>query len=122
MTNTLLITSATDGTVWSINPLDGAVLSKTWITGLTAPRLMCFDLQQQLWVASAGPTAPPVYRFDATGKRLPLQLKGIDVHGIMAVANDSRNRLYITNPLRNLVVRITMSGDVDGGNQSYCHT
>jgi len=30
----------------------------------------------------------------------------------MAVANDSRNRLYLTNPLRNLVARITMSGDV----------
>lgn len=112
VTNTLLVGSATDGTVWSLNPLDGAVLSKSWITGLTAPRLMCFDLRQQLWVASAGQTSPLVYRFDATGKRLPLQLRGISVQGIMGVANDSRNRLYLTNPLRNLVVRITMSGDV----------
>ena len=108
----LLVSSATDGTVWRINPVDGTVLSTSWITGIPGPRLMCFDLKQQLWVANAGATSPPVYRFDATGKRLPLQLTGIDIHGVMGVANDSRNRLYLTNPLRNLVARITMSGDV----------
>ena len=30
----------------------------------------------------------------------------------MGVANDSRNRLYLTNPTRNLIARVTMSGDV----------
>ena len=110
--STLLVSSATDGTVWRISPVDGTILSTQWITGIPGPRLMCFDLKQQLWVANAGATTPPVYRYDATGKRLPLQLTGIDIHGVMGVANDSRNRLYLTNPLRNLVARITMSGDV----------
>ncbi|MEY4171225.1 MAG: hypothetical protein RLZ94_2298, partial [Actinomycetota bacterium] len=65
-----------------------------------------------LWVCNANTSTPPVYRYDATGKRLPLQLQGTDVHGIMGVACDSRNRLYLTNPVRNLIARITMSGDV----------
>jgi len=112
VTNTLLVSSATDGTVWSINPADGSVVSKAWATGLPGPRLMCVDLMQHVWVASASPSGPPVYRFDGTGRPLPLQLVGADVHGIMGVANDSRNRLYLTNPLRNLVARITMSGNV----------
>ncbi|MFM7213039.1 MAG: LodA/GoxA family CTQ-dependent oxidase [Actinomycetota bacterium] len=112
VTNTLLVSSATDGTVWSINPADGSVVSKAWATGLPGPRLMCVDLMQHVWVASASPSGPPVYRFDGTGRPLPLQLVGTDVHGIMGVANDSRNRLYLTNPLRNLVARITMSGNV----------
>jgi hypothetical protein len=30
----------------------------------------------------------------------------------MGVAYDSENRLYVTNPPRNLIARITMSGDV----------
>ncbi len=109
---TLLVSSATDGSVWQVDPVDGTVRSKSWITGIPGPRLMAFDLRQQLWVCNAGATTPPVYRYDATGKRLPLQLEGIDVHGIMGVACDSRNRLYLTNPLRNLIARITMSGDV----------
>ena len=47
------------------------------------------------------------------GKRLPLQLQGrVDVRGVMGVTNDSRNRLYLTNPVRNLIARVTMSGDV----------
>ena len=108
----LLVSNSTDGTVWRISPVDGTVLNRDWITGIPRPLFMCFDLKQQLWVANGGSTTPPVYRYDATGKRLPLQLTGIDIHGVMAVANDSRNRLYLTNPLRNLVARITMSGDV----------
>lgn len=109
---TLLVGSSVDGTIWQIDPVDGTVRSKAWITGIPRPLLMAFDLKQQLWVGNGGATTPPVYRFDATGKRLPLQLEGIDIRGVMGVACDSRNRLYLTNPLRNLIARVTMSGDV----------
>lgn len=110
--NTLLVGSSTDGTIWQIDPVDGTVRSKAWITGIPRPLLMTFDLKQQLWVGNSGATTPPIYRFDATGRRLPLQLQGIDIRGVMGIAYDSRNRLYLTNPLRNLIARVTMSGDV----------
>ena len=108
----LLVGSSVDGTVWQINPVDGTVLNRAWITGIPRPLLMCVDLRQQLWVGNGGADTPPVYRYDATGKRLPLQLTGIDIRGVMGVANDSRNRIYVTNPVRNMVARITMDGDV----------
>lgn len=109
---TLLVGSSVDGTVWQISPADGTVKSKSWITGLARPLLMGIDMRQQLWIGCGDASAPPLSRFDATGKRLPLQLTGIDIRGVMGVANDSRNRLYVTNPARNLVARITMSGNV----------
>jgi len=108
----LLVDSSTAGTVWSIDPVNGTVLSKSFISGVPRPLLMCVDLRQEIWVANSGASTPPVYRFDSSGNRLPLQLKGIDIHGVMGVAVDARNRLYLTNPARNLVARITMSGDV----------
>ena len=110
--NTLLVDSSTDGAVWQVDPVDGRVLSREWIVGIPRPLLMCFDLRQELWVCNAGASTPPVYRYDAMGKRLPLQLEGIDIHGIMGVACDSRNRLYLTNPGSNMLARVTMSGDV----------
>ena len=109
---TLLVSSSADGTIWSISPVDGTVVSRSWVSGIPRPLLMCFDMRQQLWVGNGGPTTAPLYRFDATGTRLPLQLTGTDIRGVMGVANDSRNRLYVTNPALNLVARITMSGDV----------
>ncbi len=111
--NTLLVGSSVDGTVWEIDPVDGTVRSREWITGIPRPLLMCFDLKQQLWVGNGNATTAALYRYDAQGKRLPLQLQGqVDVRGVMGVTNDSRNRLYLTNPVRNLIARVTMSGDV----------
>ena len=111
--NTLLVGSSVDGTVWEIDPVDGTVRSREWITGSPRPLLMCFDLRQQLWVGNGNATTAALYRYDAQGKRLPLQLQGrVDVRGVMGVTNDSRNRLYLTNPVRNLIARVTMSGDV----------
>lgn len=111
--NTLLVGSSVDGTIWEIDPVDGTVRSKEWVTGIPRPLLMCFDLRQQLWVGNGNATTPALYRYDAQGTRLPLQLQGqVDVRGVMGVANDSRNRLYLTNPPLNLIARITMSGDV----------
>jgi sugar lactone lactonase YvrE len=109
---TLLVGSSTDGTIWQIDPADGTVRDKAWIAGIPGPLLMTVDLMQHLWVCTGGTTSAPLYRFDATGGRLPLQLEGVDIHGVMGVAYDSRNRMYVTNPLRNLIARITMSGDV----------
>jgi len=109
---TLLVGSSVDGTIWRIDPIDGTVHDREWITGIPRPLLMTFDLRQQLWVGNGVSTAPPLYRYDATGTRLPLQLQGIDIRGVMGVAYDSRNRLYLTNPPRSLVARVTMSGDV----------
>jgi DNA-binding beta-propeller fold protein YncE len=109
----LLVTSSADGTIWRISPVDGTVLSRNWISGIPRPLLMCVDLKQHIWVANGDTATPALYRFDGTGKRLPLQLRGaIDIRGVMGVAYDSENRLYVTNPLRNLIARITMSGDV----------
>jgi len=113
---TLLVGSSTSGNIWQIDPVDGTVRDNAWITGIPRPLLMCFDLRNQLWIAN-GSTATPataaLYRYDATGQRLPLQLEGeVDVRGIMGVTNDSRNRLYLTMPGRDLIARITMSGDV----------
>ena len=111
--NTLLVGSSVDGTIWEIDPVDGTVRSKEWIAGIPRPLLMCFDLRQQLWVGNGNATTAALYRYDAQGKRLPLQLQGqVDVRGVMGVTNDSRNRLYLTNPVRNLIARVTMSGDV----------
>lgn len=109
---TLLVGSSTDGTIWQIDPVDGTVRNREFITGIPRPLLMAFDLKQQLWVGNGQAATPPLYRYDATGKRLPLQLQGTDIRGVMGVACDSRNRLYVTNPPRNLIARITMSGDV----------
>jgi DNA-binding beta-propeller fold protein YncE len=109
---TLLVGSATDGAIWQIDPVDGTVRSREFVTGIPNPLLMTFDLKQQLWVGNGQAATPPLYRYDATGKRLPLQLQGTDIRGVMGVAFDSRNRLYVTNPPRSLIARITMSGDV----------
>jgi DNA-binding beta-propeller fold protein YncE len=109
----LLVTSSADGTIWRISPVDGTVLSRNWISGIPRPLLMCVDLKQHIWVANGDTATPALFRFDGTGKRLPLQLRGaVDIRGVMGVAYDSENRLYVTNPPRNLIARITMSGDV----------
>ena len=109
----LLVGSSADGTIWQISPVDGVVLSRSWITGIPFPLLMCVDQRQELWIANGDEKTPALYRYDATGRRLPLQLRGeLDVRGVMGVAFDSDNRLYLTNPPRNLGARVTMSGDV----------
>lgn len=120
--STLLVGSSADGTIWRIGPVDGTILSRSWISGIPRPLLMCVDLKQQIWIGNGTPTAPALYRYDATGKQLPLQLRGeVDVRGVMGVAYDSTNRLYLTNPARNLIVRVTMSGDV-GTTEAFAYS
>ena len=109
----LLVGTSVDGTIWRVSPVDGVVLSRNWISGIPSPLLMCIDQRQELWIANGDANTPALYRYDATGRRLGLQLRGqVDVRGVMGVAYDSDNRLYLTNPSRSLVARVTMSGDV----------
>lgn len=109
----LLVGSSVDGTIWRISPVDGVILSRNWISGIPRPLLMCIDQRQEIWIGNGDANTPPLYRYDATGRRLPLQLRGqVDVRGVMGVAYDADNRLYLTNPTRNLIAQVTMSGDV----------
>jgi hypothetical protein len=109
----LLVGSSADGSIWQISPVDGDIRSRNWISGIPKPLSMCVDMRQELWVASGDRQGPPLYRYDARGRSLPLQLRGaFDLRGAAGVAYDAQNRLYVSTSSRNLIARITMSGDV----------
>jgi hypothetical protein len=109
----LLVGSSADGSIWQISPVDGDIRSRNWISGIPRPLSMCVDMQQELWIANGDAASPPLYRYDAKGRSLPLQLRGaFDLRGAAGVAYDAQNRLYVSTPSRNLIARITMSGDV----------
>jgi hypothetical protein len=109
----LLVGSSTDGSIWQISPIDGSIRNRAWINDIPTPLLMSVNMRQELWITNGDPAGPALYRYNAKGERLPLQLRGaLDIREVVGIAHDAEDRLYVSVPQRNLVARITMSGDV----------
>ena len=87
------------------------MLDPNWITGLSRPKNMAWDLDGNLFVAQRAIST--VTKYDHRGRSLPFTLSGIPLDGPFGIAFDGAATMYVSsaNPTANRIDAIALQGE-----------
>jgi sugar lactone lactonase YvrE len=107
----LLIADNVAGRIMRYDPLLRDMLEANWITGLSRPKNMAWDLEGNMYVVQRGINT--VSKFNTDGSALPFTLRGVALDGPFGIAFDGLGALFVSsaNAPANRIDRIDLDGD-----------
>ena len=107
----LLIADNVAGRIMRYDPLLRDMLEPNWITGLSRPKNMAWDLEGNMYVVQRGINM--VSKFNPDGSALPFALRGVALDGPFGIGFDGQSALFVSSagPRANRIDRIDLQGD-----------